>query len=110
VEQQHHDQAQQTGTRNATYDVIAVLYHALQGVENCHIYARDAQDDRVRDFFQQALIAQRQLADAGKQLLQQVLVKDSGDESAFGWKSAVASAGNIQSTSTEGQTNRDPTS
>jgi hypothetical protein len=110
VEQQHHDQAQQTSTRNDTYDVIAVLYHALQGVENCHIYAHDAQDDRVRDFFQHALIAQRQLADAGKQLLQQLLGKDSGEESAFGWASAAAPAGEIQSTSTEGQTNRNVTS
>jgi hypothetical protein len=76
---------QQTGTRNETYDVIAVLYHALQGAENCQIYLQDAKDGQLRDFFQQALDVQRQLADQGKQVLQQVLQKDTGGQSAFGW-------------------------
>ena len=26
-----------TGTRDDTYDVISVVYHALQGAENCEI-------------------------------------------------------------------------
>src|SRR3569833_3208836 len=68
---------QQTGTRNDTYDVIAVLYHALQGAENCQIYAKDAQDKQIRDFFNQALNLQRQLADQGKQVHQQCLQKDT---------------------------------
>lgn len=76
---------QQTGTRNETYDVIAILYHALQGAENCQIYLRDAQDGQIRDFVQQALQMQRQLADQGKQVLQQCLQKDTGGGSAFGW-------------------------
>jgi len=79
---------QQTGTRNETYDVISVLYHALQGAENCQTYARDAQDGQVRDFLQQALQVQRQLADHGKQVLQQCLQKDTGGQSAFGWGSS----------------------
>ena len=78
---------QQTGTRNETYDVIAVMYHALQGAENCQTYMQDAQDGQLRDFFQQALQMQRQLADQGKQVLQQCLQKDSGGGSAFGWGS-----------------------
>ena len=77
----------QTGTRNETYDVIAVLYHALQGAENCQTYIKDAQDPQVRQFFEQALNFQRQLADQGKQVLQQVLQKDTGGSSAFGWES-----------------------
>lgn len=76
---------QQTGTRNETYDVIAILYHALQGAENCQTYLRDAQDGQIRDFIQQALQTQRQLADQGKQVLQQCLGKDTGGQSAFGW-------------------------
>ena len=76
---------QQTGTRNETYDVIAILYHALQGAENCQTYLRDAQDGQIRDFIQQALQQQRQLADQGKQVLQQCLQKDTGGQSAFGW-------------------------
>lgn len=76
---------QQTGTRNETYDVVAILYHALQGAENCQTYLRDAQDGQIRDFVQQALQVQRQLADQGKQVLQQCLQKDTGGNSAFGW-------------------------
>ena len=87
---QSQDQSQQTGTRNDTYDVIAVLYHALQGAENCQTYLKDAQDGEIRDFFQQALQAQRQLADHGKQVLQQLLQKDTGGQSAFGWGQATS--------------------
>src|SRR3954466_4605826 len=76
---------QQTGTRNETYDIIAVLYHALQGAENCQTYLSDAENGQVRDFFQKALQSQRQLADHGKQVLQQILQEDTGDASAFGW-------------------------
>src|SRR4051794_779102 len=75
---------QQTGTRNETYNVIAILYHALQGAENCQTYLQDAQEGQVRDFIQQALQTQRQLADEGKQVLQQCLQQDTGGNSAFG--------------------------
>ena len=82
------EQSQQTGTRNETYDVIAVLYHALQGAENCQTYIKDAQDPQARELFEQALHFQRQIADQGKQVLQQVLQKDTGGSSAFGWESS----------------------
>ena len=82
---QSQNQSQQTGTRNETYNVIAILYHALQGAENCQTYLKDAQDNQAREFFQQALQSQRQLADRGKEILQQVLQKDTGGSSAFGW-------------------------
>jgi hypothetical protein len=85
---QNQNQSQSTGTRNETYDVISVMYHALQGAENCQTYMRDAKDGQVRDFFQKALQAQRQLADQGKQILQQCLQKDTGGQSAFGWGSS----------------------
>lgn len=80
------EQAQQTGTQNQTYDLIAVLYHALQGAENCQRYIRDAKDEQTRSFFEQALNLQRQLADQGKQVLQQALQTDTGGGSAFGWQ------------------------
>ena len=90
---------QQTGTRNETYDVIAILYHALQGAENCQTYLRDAQDGQIKDFIQQALQTQRQLADQGKQVLQQCLQKDTGGGSAFGWgqSSAMGQSGGMGS-------------
>jgi len=109
MEQHQQEQAHETGTRNETYDVIAVLYHALQGAENCQIYARDAQNQQTRDFFERALSAQRQLADEGKQLLQQVLETDTAGQSAFGWSSETETpdSSGIQTTSTDGQTNPD---
>ena len=82
---QSQNQSQQTGTKNETYNVIAILYHALQGAENCQTYLKDAQDGQAREFFQQALQSQRQLADRGKEILQQVLQNDTGGSSAFGW-------------------------
>lgn len=105
---------QQTGTRNETYDVIAILYHALQGAENCQTYLQDAQDGQIRDFIQHALQLQRQLADEGKQVLQQCLGKDTGGQSAFGWGSSQgqsrsfggqgsSSFGQGQSSSSSGQ-------
>jgi hypothetical protein len=85
---------QQTGTRNETYNVIAILYHALQGAENCQTYlqdAQDAQEGQVRNFIQHALQTQRQLADQGKQVLQQCLQQDTGGNSAFGWGQSQSS-------------------
>jgi hypothetical protein len=78
--------SEQTGTRDDTYDVISVVYHALQGAENCEIYADDAEDQQLRSFFQQAYEQQRQLAEQGKQVLMQCLQNEggqSGGQSAF---------------------------
>ena len=78
-----------TGTRDDSYDVISVVYHALQGAENCEIYAEDAEDERLRSFFRQACDQQRQLADQGKQVLMQCLQNEGGSgsssSSAFGF-------------------------
>jgi hypothetical protein len=82
---QNREESQQTGTKNETYNVISIMYHALQGAENCQTYLNDAQDGQTREFFQQALQSQRQLADRGKEVLQQVLQQDTGGSSAFGW-------------------------
>jgi hypothetical protein len=82
---QNREESQQTGTKNETYNVISIMYHALQGAENCQTYLNDAQDGQAREFFQQALKSQRQLADRGKEVLQQVLQQDTGGSSAFGW-------------------------
>jgi hypothetical protein len=68
-----------TGTRDSTYDIIAVLYHALQGVENCQTYLGDAsRDQQLQSFFQQAMQQQRQLADQAKMLLHDQLMNQEG--------------------------------
>lgn len=92
---------QQTGTRNETYDLISILYHALQGAENCQTYLQDAQDGQIRDFIQQALQSQRQLADQGKQVLQQCLGKDTGGQSAFGWGQSQSGSSSSNSPSSQ---------
>jgi hypothetical protein len=66
-----------TGTKDETYDIIAVLYHALQGAENCELYADDAADDQeLRQFFDMACQQQRQLAEQGKRLLHDRLMRE----------------------------------
>ena len=78
--------SQATGTRNETYNIVSVLYHALQGAENCQTYVNDAQDGDLRSFFEEALNQQRQLADRAKQLLSQHLQNEGGQgSSAFGF-------------------------
>ena len=68
-----------TGTRDSTYDIVAVLYHALQGVENCQTYLGDANGkQQLRQFFEQAMQMQRQLADQAKDLLHDQLMNGEG--------------------------------
>lgn len=71
-----------TGTRDVTYDLTAVLYHALQGVENCQTYMGDAQGKQEnRQFFEQAIQAQKQIAEQAKQLLHDALMQETGGQS-----------------------------
>lgn len=84
----------QTGTRDETYDIIAVLYHALQGAENCRTYAQDASSDQeLRSFFEEAMNQQKQLADRGKQLLQGRLQGQGGSAFSFGQGQGQPGAG-----------------
>ena len=67
----------QTGTPDTTYNLTAILYHALQGVENCKIYEQDAQGQQeLAQFFQQAGQQQRQLAEQAKTLLHDCLMRE----------------------------------
>jgi hypothetical protein len=90
----------QTGTRDETYDVVAVVYHALQGAENCEIYAEDAADnEELRSFFEEAQKSQQQLAERGKQMLAKLLQKEGGqgESSAFGFgQQSMAGAGTTE--------------
>lgn len=100
----------QTGTRDETYNIVAILYHALQGVENCKTYESDASGNQeLSQFFQQAGQQQRQLADQAKQLLHKQLMQggeagQSGGQgsSAFGFSGAQQGAGNMGATSGTG--------
>lgn len=97
--------SQATGTRDATYDIVAVLYHALQGAENCQTYCNDASgDQQLRGFFEQALNSQRQLADQAKMLLHERLMKEGGQGggSAFSFGEGGSGSGSISGQSSGG--------
>jgi len=65
-----------TGTRDETYDLVSILYHALQGAETYDQYISDAEqrgdDDLVR-FFRDTKEEERRRAERAKQLLTQRL-------------------------------------
>ena len=65
-----------TGTRDVTYDLISVIYHALQGAETYPMYEQDAQqagDREAEALFHEAHQSSRQWADRAKSLLGQRL-------------------------------------
>jgi hypothetical protein len=70
-----------TGTADEQYDLVSVLYHALQGGETSDQYladARSAGDDELVAFFQEVQDEDRHRAERAKQLLAarlQVLVR-----------------------------------
>lgn len=63
---------QATGTSDPTYNVISVVYHALQGAETIQKYLDDpGTDDELRHYFEQVQAGFRRAADMGKNLLVQ---------------------------------------
>ena len=63
---------QTTGTRDEHYDLVSVLYHALQGADTCNVYALDAEaagDERLAAFFREASVMQTQLAERAEGML-----------------------------------------
>lgn len=95
-----------TGTRDSTYNLVAVLYHALQGVENTAIYLKDAKQDQ-RQLLQMAHDSQKQIADQTKRQLHDALMREIGgggtgneqardDGSAFRFASSETQGGSDQ--------------
>ena len=63
-----------TGTRDVTYNLISVVYHALQGAETYQMYEQDARqagDQEAESFFHEAHESSRQFADRAKTMLSQ---------------------------------------
>lgn len=61
-----------TGTRDITYDLVSVIYHALQGAETTALYIGDAKQEgntELEQFFTQAKDEYQARADRAKQLL-----------------------------------------
>jgi hypothetical protein len=64
----------QTGTPDPIYDLVSVLYHALESGSTLQQYIQDAQqsgDNDLVQFFQGCQQQQRQCADRAKHLLGQ---------------------------------------
>ena len=63
---------QTTGTRDEHYNLISVLYHALNGADTCDRYALDAEtagDERLAAFFRETQVMQSRIAERAKGLL-----------------------------------------
>jgi hypothetical protein len=65
-------ESQQTSTSNTYYDLVSVLYHALEAAQASATYVQDAQQSGNQDlanFFSEVQNNSNQLADKAKQLL-----------------------------------------
>lgn len=66
------DDREITGTGDATYDLVSVLYHSLQGAETYEFYENDATesgDQELASFFREVREEEQRRADRAKQLL-----------------------------------------
>jgi rubrerythrin len=67
-----------TGTTDVTYNLVSILYYALQGAETYDQYISDAEqknDKNLAQFFRDTKEENQRRADRAKQLLAQRLVK-----------------------------------
>jgi hypothetical protein len=72
MESEMSDAERVTGTPDEQYDLVSVLYHALQGGETSQLYlgdARNAGDAELVSFFEQIQAEERDRADRAKQPL-----------------------------------------
>ena len=63
---------QVSGITDVSYDLISVIYHALQGAENYTVYARDAEaagESEIAQFLNQLVGEERLRAERTKELL-----------------------------------------
>ncbi len=61
-----------TGTRDEHYNLVSVLYHALNAADTCDHYAMDAEaagDERLAGFFRTTQDIQAQVAERAKEML-----------------------------------------
>ena len=63
---------QTTGTTDENYNLVSVLYHALEGASVYEIYTQDAEeagDNELKEFFQQIQEEETRRAERAKELL-----------------------------------------
>lgn len=74
-----------TGTQDVTYNLVSIIYHALQGAETYEQYIQDAeqqQDQDLAQFFRDVRDENTKRADRGKQLLATRLGTEQGQAQA----------------------------
>lgn len=62
----------ETGTKNEQYDLISIVYHALEGAVTYEQYIEDAKaagDEELMNFFEEVQANNCQMAEKAKQLL-----------------------------------------
>jgi hypothetical protein len=70
----------QASTTDSTYNLISMVYHALQSVDTLHTYLRDAEESRdteLAELLTGAMQQQRDLAGQAKKLLAERLLQTS---------------------------------
>lgn len=75
--------ARLAGERDANYNLISVVYHALKAAEACARYVRDAEasgDEQLAQFFEEARGSHIELAQEAKQFLAERLDPTDIDE------------------------------
>ncbi len=75
------DSVQVTGTKDTSFNLVSVLYHALRSADTYDKYIRDAResrDEELEQFFRNAQTHNRAMADQAKKLLAKRLERYSG--------------------------------
>ncbi len=65
-------QESKTNVANPHYDLVSVLYHALEGAQTCDTYVQDAEQENDRElaqFFREVKQEDTKRADKAKELL-----------------------------------------
>jgi hypothetical protein len=73
--------------QNQHYNLVSVLYHALQGGETSQQYLRDAQqagDQELQQFFQEVQDCQRHLATRAQEMFSQRMRQGNGHTTSTG--------------------------
>ncbi len=69
----HHEQSS-TGTSNQYYNLVSIMYHALQGAQTYDTYIKDAEqsgDSELAQFFREIQQEDKRRSERAKQLLTQ---------------------------------------
>jgi hypothetical protein len=88
---QSQSDAQATGSSNIEYDLVSILYHALQGAETYSQYLEDCRslgDEELMGFIDECIDQERMRAQKAKRILMRHMGGQAGMERATGGRNA----------------------